>query len=123
MGKRIYNLEFFKKLANRKMVNDNNIVTEEILEKLNIKTYKNGSDIKVGDKILYALLSNLLVEEIKSINYFSELPMERDNTSTKHTLELIALNENHFDLYKYDERFQDINGLESGKSLPIIHLI
>lgn len=106
----------------KKQLKDNNIVTDEILENLKIKTYKNGNDIKVGDKILYAFLSNLSIEEIKSINYFSELPMKKDNIS-KYTLELITLNENHFDLYKYDEKLQDIYGLESGKSLPIIHLI
>jgi hypothetical protein len=75
-------------------IEKNVVVTEELLNNLNVKQYNNGEEIKVGDKILYALLQNRnLGEKID------------DNDLL--TLTVIVLKEEHFDLYTYDERMQD----------------
>jgi len=67
-------------------IKQNYIVTEEMLQKLNVKKYDNGEDVKVGDKILFALLQDDSVER---------------NINT--TFKLIILKEEHFDLYHYNE--------------------
>lgn len=104
----------------KKQLEQNNVITEETLEKLKIKTYKNGDQIKVGDKVLFAMLTDMSEGNIKPNPMFeSPIPMTRDQDTHMISLILITLNENQFDLYTYDERFQDRS---SEKSLPIIRL-
>ncbi len=110
-----------KELFKKQLENDV-VVTEEILDKIKIKKYKNGDDVKVGDKVLYALLTDMSEEMIKARLYSSDAPMERSQEPQPISLELITLNEGQFGLYTYDERLQDKSGLESGKGLPIIRL-
>jgi hypothetical protein len=103
----------------KKQLGTNNVVTEETLEKVKIKTYKNGDEIKVGDTVLYAFLTDISVEQIKTRSNFSDIPMERNEEINEFSLELITLNENQFDSYTYDDALQnktDKNGI------PIIRL-
>ena len=97
----------------KKQLDENNIITEENLKNIVIKTYKNGDEIKVGDKVLYAFLTNMN----EKITEDSDIPMERSNESQDIKIELIILNENQFDLYSYDEKLQD-----KSYSYPIIKL-
>ncbi len=103
----------------KRQLEENNLVTEEMLKNIKIKTYKNGNEIKIGDKVLYALLTDMSEEQIKAKTYFSDIPMERKEEPHEISLELITLNENQFDLYTYDNRLQDKT---NKKSLPIIRL-
>ena len=82
----------------KKQIEENAIVTEELLQKLNVKQYSNGDDIKVGDKILYALLLNKNPKEVMN-----------STDTTISLVTLIPLKEEHFDLYTYDERMVDKN--------------
>lgn len=100
-------------------ISHHNIVTEEVIEKLKVKTYKNGDEIKVGDKVLYALLTDMSEEMIKAKGNWSDMPMERTQEPNPISLELITLNESQFDLYTYDDRLQDKTGEQK---LPIIRL-
>lgn len=92
-----------------KQLNTNNVVTEETLNKLKIKTYKNGDEIKVGDKVLYAFLTDVSADSIT--------PIEKDAEPHEIQLELITLNENQFGIYTYDEQFQGIRN-----EVPVIRL-
>ena len=86
MGKRIYNLEFFKKLAISK--SGECLSTEYIAcdKKLKFKC-------SFGDIVLYAMLNKgILSEGVLGI-------------------ELITLNENEFALYCVDERANDGKGI------------
>lgn len=96
-------------------------ITEEVLEKLHVKTYKNGDEIKVGDRILFALFIDAFEEQIMTNVNWSNAPMDRKEESNHMEIELITLNEGQFDLYTFDERFQDVIGIESGVSLPMIY--
>ena len=64
---------------------NNKIVTEESLLEMKNKTYHNGDEVKVGDKILFGMV----IEE------------NADGTSDKH---MIMLNENQIDLYEEHQR-------------------
>lgn len=77
-----------------KQLEDSKVVTEEQLPKM--KTYHNGVEIKVGDRVLCAFM----VTE----NHVGELE-----------LRLIFLNENQFDLFELDES----RGIKS-KLIPTI---
>jgi hypothetical protein len=103
----------------KKQLGENSAVTEQVLKNIKIKTYKNGEEIKVGDKVLYALLTDMVEGEIKPIDWSVDVPMERDNFPHEIKLELITLNEFQFDLYTYDNRFQDTITKDG---LPIIRL-
>jgi len=103
----------------KRQLEENNLVTEEMLKNIKIKTYKNCNEIKIGDKVLYALLTDMSEEQIKAKTYFSDIPMERKEEPHEISLELITLNENQFDLYTYDNRLQDKT---NKKSLLIIRL-
>jgi len=86
----------------KKQIEQNNIITNEILEKLKVKKYDNGDDVKVGDKILYALLQGDILENLANgVNVMSS--------------KVIILKEEHFNLYTYDERME-------GGQLPTILL-
>lgn len=104
----------------KKQLEGNSVITEETLNKLQFtKKYKNGDDIKIGDKVLLALLTDASEEKIKAKGVWSDAPMERNQDLEPFSLELIMLNESQFDLYTYDERFQDRTNVNS---LPIIRL-
>jgi len=105
----------------KKQLESSNIITEEILEKLKSKTYQNGDNIKVGDKVLYALLTDIAEGDIKPNPLLeSPIPIDRDEPASQTiSLVLIILNENHLDLYTYDDSFQN---KVSEKALPIIRL-
>jgi hypothetical protein len=88
--------ELFEKQLNRTQP-----LTEEVLEKLQQKTYFNGEEKQIGDVVLIAMLMGEIIEKD---NEYSELP-----------LKLITLNERHFDMFEYDERYK-------GNNLPTIKL-
>ena len=77
-------------------------LTEDVLEKLKVKTYFNDEEKQVGEVVLMAMLMG---EVIKKEGEYPEL-----------LLKLITLNERHFDLFEYDERFN------RGNDLPTIKL-
>ena len=74
-----------------KQLNGTQPLTEEVLGKLQQKEYFNGDKKEVGDIVLHAMLMCDVVEKEGEI---SELP-----------LKLITLNERHFNLFEYDERY------------------
>ena len=68
-------------------------LTAEELEKLPTKTYFDGSEIKVGDKPLYALLSTGLSRSI-----------ENGVGRTEGTLKVVPICERHFSCFLFHER-------------------
>lgn len=64
----------------KKQIEENKIVDNEILSKMEYKFYENGNPIQLGDKILFALL-------------------ETDKTEKEITYKLIPLTEDHFNLF------------------------
>jgi hypothetical protein len=83
-----------------KQLNGTQPLTEDILEKLQVKTYFNGEEKQISEVVLMAMLMGEVIE-----GEYPELP-----------LKLITLNEKHFDLFEYDERFN------RGNELPTIKL-
>jgi len=82
-----------------KQLNGTQPLTEDVLEKLKVKTYFNGEEKQIGGVVLMAMLmGDVIYGEIP------ELP-----------LKLITLNERHFNLFEYDERFNRRNGLPTIK--------
>lgn len=75
-----------------KQLNGTQPLTEEVLEKLQQKTYFNGEEKQVGDVVLIAMLMGEIIEKEGEC---PELP-----------LKLITLNERHFDMFEYDERYK-----------------
>jgi hypothetical protein len=82
----------------KQQLEDNKLVTEEMLEQIKNKTYHNGDEIKVGDKLLFGM--TLHEDENKHLS-----------------VTLIALNENQIDLYETDDRHRIAD-----TKLPIIKL-
>lgn len=85
----------------KEQLNGTEPLTEEVLDAFSNKTYYNGETKKVGDVVLYAMLMGDVIEREGEI---PEFPMT-----------LISLNENHFDLFEYDER-------HLGAGIPVIKL-
>jgi hypothetical protein len=83
-----------------KQLNGTQPLTEDILEKLQVKTYFNGEEKQISEVVLMAMLMGEVIE-----GEYPELP-----------LKLITLNERHFNLFEYDERFN------RGNELPTIKL-
>ncbi len=73
-----------------------------MLEKIQVKTYFNGEEKQIGEVVLMAMLMGDVIEKEGEC---LELPIK-----------LITLNERHFDLFEYDERFNE------GNRLPTIKL-
>ena len=69
----------------KQQLENNKIVTEESLLEMKSKTYHNGDEVKVGDKILFGMI----IEK---------------NTDGTSEVEMIMLNENQIDLYEPDQR-------------------
>ena len=84
-----------------KQLNGTQPLTEEVLEKLQLKTYFNAEEKQIGDVVLHAMLMGEIIEKDDE---YPELP-----------LKLITLNERHFDMFEYDERYK-------GNDLPTIKL-
>lgn len=84
-----------------KQLNGTQPLTEDVLEKLQQKTYFNGEEKQVGEIVLIAMLMGEIIEKEGE---HPELP-----------LKLITLNERHFDLFEYDKRYV-------GNDLPTIKL-
>ena len=82
----------------KRQLESNKIVTEESLLEMKSKTYHNGDEVKVGDKILFGMI-------------------EGQDDDGNVNLTMIMLNENQIDLYELDERRQ-----QSDTFLPIIKL-
>lgn len=76
-----------------KQLSENLPLTKEILEQLKNKTYFNGENIQVGDVVLHALLKG---NETTFKNGSVELP-----------LTVVLLNEKHFDMFTYEERYEN----------------
>jgi len=72
----------------KEQIEKNVIITEEVLSKLQNKTYHSGKDVKIGDKPLYALLYG----KKKRIN----------NERTDLSFTLIMINEGDIHLYDAD---------------------
>jgi hypothetical protein len=81
-----------------KQLQDNNIVTEESLAKMNNKKYHNGDEVKVGDKPLFGMVLEIDEDDNKQIS-------------------LIMLNEGQIDLYETDDRHVNVDTF-----VPIIKL-
>jgi hypothetical protein len=64
-------------------------LTNDVLEKLQNKTYFNGEEKQVGEVVL---MSMLMGDVIEKEGEYPELP-----------LKLITLNERHFNLFEFDE--------------------
>lgn len=90
-----------KKLFEFQLKN-NNPLTEESLEAIEEKRYFNGEEKKVGETILYALV----VSDPRIDDEINELPME-----------LITLNEKHFDQFIFIENLHQKYGSDL---MPII---
>lgn len=84
-----------------KQLNETQPLTEEVFGKLQQKTYFNGEEKQIGDVVLYAMLMGEIIEKEGE---YPELP-----------LKLITLNERHFDMFEYDEKYK-------GNDLPTIKL-
>jgi hypothetical protein len=82
---------------------NNNPLTEESLEAIELKTYFNGEEKKVGDVVLYAMVVGDIIEKEGHIN---ELPME-----------LITLNERHFNQFT---PFKQVHQKYGSESIPVI---
>lgn len=80
----------------KSQLTNNQVVTEQNLEKLKKPHYFNGEEIKVGDRYLLALVVNGSVD-----NPFM-------------AIELVMINENHIDLYEQDTEYN------SNENFPII---
>lgn len=108
------------KLLFEKQLQTQTVVTEEMLEKMKLKTYHNGDKIEIGDKILFAFLTDVSEESIKKLmkEEIDSPPMEKSSEPHEIVFKLISLNEKHFDLYTYDKGFQDMT---EGR-LPIIRM-
>ena len=76
-----------------KQLSGNLPLTKEILEQLKNKTYFNGENIEVGDVVLHALLKG------------NEVTFK--NGSVELLVTVIFLNERHFDMFTYEERYEN----------------
>jgi len=76
-------------------------LTKDVLEKSENKTYFNGEKKQVGDIVLFAMLMGELIE--------------KEGEYPEQPLELITLNERHFDLFEYNKKHQTLH-------IPIIIL-
>jgi len=76
-----------------KQLKESKPLDENIIKKLKIKTYFNNDEKQIGDVILYAMLMGNVIEKEGAI---PELP-----------LSLITLNEKHFDLFEYEQHYQN----------------
>lgn len=74
-----------------KQLNETQPLTEDVLGKLQEKTYFNGEEKQIGDVVLFAMLMGNIIEEEGK---YPKLP-----------LSLITLNESHFDLFTHDKRY------------------
>lgn len=77
---------------------ENRVVTEDSLFTMKNKTYHNGDEVKIGDKILFGM--TLDEDENHNMN-----------------LTMVIINENQLDLYEPDERHQ-----VNGNFVPVIKL-
>lgn len=87
----------------KRQIENNNVVTEKSLLEMKNKTYHNGDEIKVGDKILLAMT---IEEEEGTINNDSTFstpiagwPPSEIETKTLN-MKMIIINENQLDLYE-----------------------
>jgi hypothetical protein len=92
-----------------KQLNGTQPLTMDVLEKLQRKTYFNGEEKQIGEVVLMAMLMGDVIE--KEGDYQPEFPPVAELS-----LKIITLNERHFDLFEYDERFN------RGNELPTIKL-
>ena len=76
-----------------KQLSGNLPLTKETLEQRKNKTYFNGENIEVGDVVLTAFLKG---NEVTFKNGSVELPVT-----------IIFLNERHFDMFTYEERYEN----------------
>lgn len=65
-------------------------ITEEILGRFLIKTYFNGDDIKIGEKVLFGMIFDDVIE--------------LEDGSAELPIKLEAINERHFDLFNVYRR-------------------
>lgn len=97
---------------------NNKVVTEESLLEMKNKTYHNGDDVKVGDKILFAMTMEIVEDGSDAEGVYST-PMvgwPEDEVKTKTmNLTLIKINENQLDLYELDR-------IQGGNNIPMIKL-
>lgn len=102
----------------KQQLEKNKTVTEESLLEMENKTYHNGDEVKVGDKILFAMTMELVDEDGNPDSiYLTPMPgWPEDEVKTKTmNLRMIMLNENQLDLYEFDR-------VQGGDYLPVIKL-
>jgi len=90
-------METLKKLFELQLKN-NNPLTEESLKTLELKTYFNGEKKKVGDVVLYAMLVGDVIE--------------REGDHPELPVEVITLNEKHFNQFDIKYRYQKNYGTD-----------
>jgi hypothetical protein len=91
-----------KDLFKKQLENDHHLTEEELSQLIN-KSYFNGDPYKVGDVILYAFL--LEGKPIEPIEFPTTGPITRETEPTDLKIQVISLNEDHFDLFETDVRF------------------
>lgn len=70
----------------KQQLETNKVVTEESLLEMKNKTYHNGDEVRVGDKVLFGMVAG------------------KDNEGNVN-LTMIMINENQIDLYESDEPY------------------
>ena len=93
--------EFFEK-----QLKANPPLTEKHLNLFKDKNYFNGDEKQIGDVVLFAMLIGDVVEKENDI---SEMPID-----------LITLNEKHFDLFEPDKGREKGIFKFSGRDIPVI---
>ena len=73
----------------KEQIEGNQLVDSNMLAKINGKDYFNGESIKIGDRVLFALLKSGVVKEGK-------------HGGIMQPLKIITLKEEHFNLFEFD---------------------
>jgi hypothetical protein len=90
----------------KSQLESNHHLTEEELSHLINKSYFNGEPYKVGDVVLLSFLI-----EGEPIQFPSGVPIIRDTEPTNLKIEVITLNEYHFNLFEPDVRFPSYDNI------------
>jgi len=99
-------------------IEKNEVVTKEIYSKLKNKEYHNGRKVKIGDKMLYALL----VDRVKynPIDYTQSPPLKKEEPSQSITMTLVVIHEDDINDY---QPFDGYDNSRTSDRPPIISKI
>jgi len=84
----------------KKQIDENILISEDVLKKIQNKNYYNNEPIKIGDCVLYGILQGEMIDDVVDIK-------------------IITLNESQFDLY---EDYGIVNNIDKYNYLPVIKL-